>query len=132
MQHTRVADQLTIHLDRDLNLFTARYVERLAESASRVIVDLKHARLADTEAVIHLSRLQKQGTSIALRNPPSIFLEVLRVLDLTDAFTIVDEADGDPSGAAPSDPSLEETQTWAEAENLRERMDLGEIDDVVR
>lgn len=45
MRHARDNGHLNIELDRDLNLFTARYIERLAQSATSVTVDLHAARL---------------------------------------------------------------------------------------
>lgn len=92
MHHTREGDHLTVELDRDFNLFTARYVERLADTAAAVTVDLKAARLVDTEGIIALDRLKRAGKQITVRNPPDIFFEVLRALDLTGHFDVHSEA----------------------------------------
>lgn len=88
MNHTRDNGHLNIELDRDLNLFTARYIERLAESATSVTVNLRAARLVDTEGIISLDRMQRAGKEVTVRNPPDIFFDVLRALDLTGLFTI--------------------------------------------
>jgi anti-anti-sigma regulatory factor len=91
MEHERTGDLLTVRLQRDFNLLAARHLQHLAESAmnegaERVRVDLSEARLVDTEAIIALDRLQRQGLHVTLVHPPALFQEVLELLDLTDAF----------------------------------------------
>lgn len=88
MHHTRDNGHLHVELDRDFNLFTARYLERLANTATSVEVDLRAARLVDTEGIIALHRIQRAGKEVTVRNPPDIFFEVLRALDLTGLFTV--------------------------------------------
>jgi anti-anti-sigma regulatory factor len=92
MHHQREGTDLTVTLDRDLNLLTARYIARLAESAERVVVDLRDTRIADTEGIAHLHRMQLQGKTVTVRNPPEVFMEVLDVLDLNGLFEIHTDA----------------------------------------
>jgi len=92
MRHHRDGSHLTIELDRDLNLLTARYIKRLADPVDHVVVDLRKTRLADTEGVAHLHRLQLEGKTVTVRNPPDVFLEVLKVLELTGLFEIHTDA----------------------------------------
>jgi anti-anti-sigma regulatory factor len=88
MHHTRVDGHLNVELDRDFNLFTARYLERLAETATSVTVDLRAVRLVDTEGIIALDRIQRAGKDVTVRNPPDIFFDVLRALDLPGLFNV--------------------------------------------
>lgn len=88
MHHTRENGHLNVELDRDFNLFTARYLERLAETATSVTVDLHATRLVDTEGIIALDRIQRGGKDVTVRNPPDMFFDVLRVLNLGGLFTI--------------------------------------------
>ncbi|PEN13610.1 hypothetical protein CRI94_09895 [Longibacter salinarum] len=64
----------------------------MIESTEHVIVDLRDVRFADTEGIAHLHRLQLQGTPITVRNPPDLFFEILRVLELDGLFEIHTDA----------------------------------------
>ncbi|HHP7238962.1 STAS domain-containing protein [Longibacter sp.] len=92
MHHTRDGNELTVEVNRDLNLLTGRYIARLADSSDRVVIDLRHSRIADTEGIAHLHRLQLKGKEVTLRNPSDMVLEILRVLDLTGLFEIHTDA----------------------------------------
>jgi ABC-type transporter Mla MlaB component len=65
-----------------------RHLKYHLEDATRVRIDLSRARLVDTEAVMALFRLQREGLDITLLEPPAIFYEVLEVLELESAFDI--------------------------------------------
>jgi anti-anti-sigma regulatory factor len=93
MERERTGNLLTVRPQRDFNLLAARHLQHLVESAKNqgaehVRVDLSEARLVDTEAIIALDRLQRQGLHVTLVNPPALFQEVLELLDLTDAFEV--------------------------------------------
>jgi anti-anti-sigma regulatory factor len=63
-----------------------RHLKYHLDDATRVRIDLSRARLIDTEGVMALFRLQKEGITIRLLDPPAIFYEVLEVLELEEAF----------------------------------------------
>lgn len=99
MDYDRSGSNLTIRLTRDFNLLAARHIERLAEGAESVTVDCTKSRLADTEAIIMMHRLKRDGVNVRIVNPPEIFSEVLSVLDLNDEFNVVREGDVDVEDA---------------------------------
>jgi ABC-type transporter Mla MlaB component len=88
MDLERHGDTLTVRTRRDFNLMAVRHLKYHLEDATRVRVDLSRARLVDTEAVMALFRLQREGPDITLLEPPAIFYEVLEVLELESAFDV--------------------------------------------
>lgn len=88
MDLERHGDTLTVRTRRDFNLMAVRHLKYHLEDATRVRVDLSRARLVDTEAVMALFRLQREGLDITLLEPPAIFYEVLEVLELESAFDV--------------------------------------------
>lgn len=91
MDYDRSGSDLTIRLTRDFNLLAARHIERLAEGAELVTIDCSKSRLADTEAIIMMHRLKRDGVTVQLVNPPEIFSEVLSILDLNGEFDVIRE-----------------------------------------
>jgi ABC-type transporter Mla MlaB component len=90
MDLERHGDTLTIRVRRDFNLMAVRHLKYHLEDATRIRIDLRRARLVDTEAVMALFRLQQEGLTIRLLDPPEIFYEVLAVLELEEAFGVED------------------------------------------
>jgi anti-anti-sigma regulatory factor len=88
MEHHRDEDVLTVRLHRDFNLLTARHLQRIAEGADEVRIDCRDARLIDSEGVMAMYDLQRQGASVTLIDPPEIFREVLSILDLEEVFGV--------------------------------------------
>jgi len=88
MEHQRDEDILTVRLHRDFNLLTARHLQRLAEGAEEVRIDCRDARLIDSEGVMAMYDLQRNGASVTLIDPPDIFREVLTILDLEEVFGV--------------------------------------------
>jgi ABC-type transporter Mla MlaB component len=88
MDLERHGDTLTIRVRRDFNLMAVRHLKYHLNDASRVRVDLRRARLVDTEAVMALFRLMQSGITVRLLDPPAIFYEVLEVLELEEAFDL--------------------------------------------
>jgi len=88
MDLERHGNTLTVRTRRDFNLMAVRHLKYHLEDATRVRIDLSRARLVDTEAVMVLFRLQKEGLDITLLEPPAIFYEVLEVLELESAFDV--------------------------------------------
>lgn len=88
MDLERHGDTLTVRVRRDFNLMAVRHLKYHLEDATRIRIDLRRARLVDTEAVMALFRLQREGVTIRLLDPPAIFYEVLEVLELEEAFAV--------------------------------------------
>jgi anti-anti-sigma regulatory factor len=88
MEHHRDGDVLTVALHRDFNLLTARHLRRLAEGATDVRIDCSDSRFIDSEGVMAMYALQRDGATVTLINPPDIFREVLAVLDLDEVFEV--------------------------------------------
>jgi ABC-type transporter Mla MlaB component len=81
-------DTLTVRIRRDFNLMAVRHLKYHLDDATRVRIDLRRARLVDTEAVMALVRLLRSGVTVRLLDPPGIFYEVLDVLELDDAVDV--------------------------------------------
>lgn len=88
MDYERDGDTVTVHFRRDFNLLTARHLRQVVQGASRVRVDLSHARIVDTEALAALWDLQDEGVTVTLYDPPALFEDMIDVLDLEDVFDV--------------------------------------------
>jgi anti-anti-sigma regulatory factor len=88
MDPERHGDTLTVRPRRDFNLMAVRHLKHHLGDATRVRIDLARAQLVDTEAVMALFRLQKRGVDVRLLEPPPIFFEMLKVLELESAFDL--------------------------------------------
>lgn len=86
MDHQRTGRLLTVRCLRDFNLMAVRHLTYRLHDATDIRIDLSHARLVDTEAVMALDALHREGHSITLVNPPPLFDDVLDVLGLRDHF----------------------------------------------
>ena len=81
-------DTLTVRIRRDFNLMAVRHLKYHLDDATHVRIDLRRARLVDTEGVMALVRLMRSGVTVRLLDPPAIFYEVLDVLELADAVDV--------------------------------------------
>jgi anti-anti-sigma regulatory factor len=88
MDLERHGDTLTVRVRRDFNLMAVRHLNYHLDDATRVRIDLRRARLVDTEAVMALFRLMQSGVTVRLLDPPAIFYEVLEVLELEEVFDV--------------------------------------------
>lgn len=88
MELERHGDTLTVRCRRDFNLMTVRHLVYHIEEATHIRVDLSRARIVDTEAVMALHELEQKGIEVTLLEPPSIFYELLEVLELESHFDI--------------------------------------------
>lgn len=86
MEHERNGDTLTLRCRRDFNLMAVHHLRYRLEEATDIRIDLSRARLVDTEAIMALDRLQRDGRTVTLLHAPPILHEVLDVLDLHDHF----------------------------------------------
>lgn len=90
MDLERHGNTLTVRMRRDFNLMAVRHIRYHLEDATSLRIDLSRTRLVDTEAVMALYRLKMGGLTIRLLEPPTIFYEVLEVLELESAFDLED------------------------------------------
>ena len=86
----KTAGNLSVCLIRDFNLLTARKIEKLANDAQTVSIDLKNSRFVNSEAIKVLYKWVKEGKRVKLKNPPELFFEVIAVLGL-DQLLQLDE-----------------------------------------
>lgn len=80
--------ELRVRLIRDFNLLTARRVEKLADEADTIDIDLSRSKIVDSVAIVTLHRLVSSGKKVTLINPPRIFGEAVRVLGLDDILKL--------------------------------------------
>lgn len=80
--------ELSVKLIRDFNLLTARRIEKLADEADVVDIDLSRSKIVDSVAIGMLHRLVSSGKKVTLANPPKIFGEAVRVLGLDDVLRL--------------------------------------------
>lgn len=80
--------RFSVRLIRDFNLLTARRVEKLAEAADTVTIDLTRSKIVDSVAIVTLCKMVSAGKTVKLINPPKIFGEAVRVLGLEDVLKL--------------------------------------------
>jgi hypothetical protein len=88
MEHERTGDTVTLRFRRDFNWMAVRHLRHHVGNASRIRVDLSRTRFVDTEAIMALDALQREGRHVTLLDPPLLFEEVLDVLDLQNHFDV--------------------------------------------
>ena len=49
---------------------------------THVVLDLRRSKIVDSEAVIYLFKLSNSGVDITLLQPPPVYFEALRILEL--------------------------------------------------
>ena len=84
---------LFVQLDQDLNWFTARRIRHLVEDCESLHLDLRHARIVDSEGLILLYDCHCAGKVVQLSNPPDILFAVANLLEidvLMDLDSMVD------------------------------------------
>lgn len=88
MQHRQERHRLFLKPEQNLNLLTARHIERMADDVTEIYLDLSHARIIDSEGVILLYRLLRAGKKIFLKEPPPILAELVHALDLESVIPL--------------------------------------------
>ncbi len=69
------------------NLLTRNKIEnRLTKEINILEIDFSSCKLLDSEAVIFMYRWEKSGKELTLINPPSIFFEILEILELKEIW----------------------------------------------
>ena len=52
---------------------------------THIVLDLRRSKIVDSEAVIYLFNLSNSGVDITLLQPPPVYFETLRILELDRA-----------------------------------------------
>lgn len=88
MNYKKNDNRLMLQLPGDFNLNAVREIQNLLSNGEELYIDLAKARFVNSEAVIFLHRLIKNGRTIRLKNPPKIFFEVLQILGLHEEWDL--------------------------------------------
>ena len=88
MRVDKTDGHLSVQLDQDLNWFTARRIRHLAEDCHLLQLDLRHARLVDSEGLILLFDCFRAGKTVRLYNPPDIMFEVANLLGIDEIMPL--------------------------------------------
>lgn len=75
-------------LERDFNLLTVQHIEQLLRDETEVDIDLAASHFVDSEALVLIDRLQREGRQVKLFNPPRIFYEAVHILGLEQAWNL--------------------------------------------
>lgn len=82
MEFQRINDKLTVRPIRDFNLLTVRSIQPRMNGITHLVVDLRRSKIVDSEALIYLFKLSNSGVVITLLQPPPVYFEALRILEL--------------------------------------------------
>lgn len=82
MNYKKSSQSLKAELDGDFNLKAVRDIEKQLKDKQELILDLEKSRFVDSHAVIFLYKVMKEGRTVRIKNPPRIFYEVLKILNL--------------------------------------------------
>ena len=79
---------LQVKVELSLNLLTRRSIEKLADDAEHVIIDLSTTKIVDSEGVILLWQLNKKNKNVSLIKPPAILFDIVDILGLSNEIRI--------------------------------------------
>ena len=81
--------KLKINTMGDFNIITVLNIKSVLEKEKDIDeleFDLKEARFIDSEGIRFIYQLHKEGKTIKILNPPSIFYKVIQILKLESVF----------------------------------------------
>lgn len=79
--------KVTVH--GDFNLRTKKMIKsRLNPAVNMLIINLIDCERVDSEGVIFLHRWLQKGNELQLIEPPTIFFEILEILDLASLWDL--------------------------------------------
>lgn len=80
---------LEVVLDRGFSIWIRRIVEHhIHPAVNKLQVDMSRSHRIDSEGVIFLFRWQRSGKQLELINPPRIFFEIVRILELDEVWDL--------------------------------------------
>ena len=80
--------QLEILLYQDFNINAVEQIREAMGNHKKLIIDLKHAKFVDSEAIVFLHRLLDDGYDIKMRSIPDILHECLHILNLDSEWNL--------------------------------------------
>lgn len=90
MKVTKNKQKLEVILESDFNLNAVRQISSLIKDRSELSIDLVNARFVTSKAIVYLHNLMHADKQIhvRLKNPPKIFFELLKTLELHDVWNL--------------------------------------------
>jgi len=95
MKHRQEGSKLFLKVEQNLNLITAGHIERLGVEADEIHLDLSEARIVDSEGIILLWKVLREGKKVLLWKPPRILHEMISILELKE-FLPLEKMTGQP------------------------------------
>lgn len=79
--------ELNIKIEGEFNLWIKNMIlNRINEETNMLKIDLTNCKFIDSEGIIFLHQWQQNGKDLKLINPPEIFFEILKVLELDNSW----------------------------------------------
>lgn len=88
MQFNKTKNSLQVQLPGDFNLVAVQGINKELHDRKELLIDLQHSRFINSEAIRFLHKSMMEGKQVRLKNPPRIFYEVLRILDLHEVWDL--------------------------------------------
>lgn len=88
IQFNKTKNSLQVQLPGDFNLVAVQRIKEELHDRKELHIDLQHSRFMNSEAVRFLHMFMTEGKQVRLKNPPRIFYEVLRILDLHEVWDL--------------------------------------------
>ena len=90
MKVTKHKQKLEVILESDFNLNAVKHISSLMKDRSELSIDLVNARFVTSKAIVHLHNLMHADKQICVRlkNPPKIFFELLKTLELHEVWNL--------------------------------------------
>ena len=90
MKVTKNKQKLDLILESDFNLNAVRHISSIMKDRSELLIDLVNARFVTSKAIIYLHNLMyaDKDVRVRLKNPPKIFFELLKTLELHKVWNL--------------------------------------------
>ncbi len=90
MKVTKHKQKLEVILESDFNLNAVKHISSLMKDRSELSIDLVNARFVTSKAIVYLHNLMHadKQISVRLKNPPKIFFELLKTLELHEVWNL--------------------------------------------
>jgi len=90
MKVTKHKQKLEVILESDFNLNAVKHISSLMKDRSELSIDLVNARFVTSKAIVYLHNLMHADKQICVRlkNPPKIFFELLKTLELHEVWNL--------------------------------------------
>ena len=78
-----------LNISEDWNWVVSKKLESLKITSKHIIIELEHCRLMDSESIILLNKWIDKGYRIEMKQVPSIYFEIIQILNLEDRFSVI-------------------------------------------